>query len=68
MNNVGELLTLLYENSLSCKGGNCPFKEKCWRFVKEVSNEYNYKIDPPYKEQSGCNMFMEIRKKSEGRI
>jgi hypothetical protein len=32
-----------------CKGGNCPHKEKCYRFMAEPSYYQTYFAEPPNK-------------------
>jgi hypothetical protein len=32
-----------------CKGGDCPLKEKCFRYTAKSNSEYqSYFVEPPY--------------------
>jgi hypothetical protein len=60
--NFSILLKEAHRRALSCEGGDCPLKEKCWRFVKPLLDEYNFKIPPPYSNNE-CTMFIDKDKK-----
>jgi hypothetical protein len=57
-----DLMKFAHERALNCEGGDCPLKEECWRFIKPLSGEYNFKINPPFS-NGECDMFINKNKK-----
>ena len=50
-----------------CKGGSCPFKNKCMRYTatprKPRRNDVMWWVDPAYdKEVNKCRLFVKIRR------
>jgi hypothetical protein len=43
-----------------CKGNRCPQREKCYRFNASPDPYLQaYFVDPPYREDAECEMFIE---------
>jgi len=32
-----------------CKGGDCPYRQHCWRFLQKENEQAHYFSEPPYK-------------------
>ena len=44
-----------------CKGTNCPFKEKCYRFTAKADEYQSYFIDAPIDKDGKCDMYWGAR-------
>jgi len=42
-----------------CEGGNCPLKNKCYRYISADSMRQSYFIEPPYIDDQ-CDYFWDI--------
>ena len=40
-----------------CKGGNCPHKEKCYRFTAKPSYYQSYFVEPPIGHNGKCDSY-----------
>jgi hypothetical protein len=54
--------TILMADHAMCKGGECPVKEDCWRYMAPASRWQTYLATPPYTEE-GCEYFWDMNEK-----
>jgi hypothetical protein len=40
-----------------CKGGDCPHKEKCYRFTATADDYQSFFMTPPIDEDGKCNYY-----------
>ena len=53
---------ILMPDIAMCKGGECPIRENCWRYIAPASRWQSYIETPPFTEE-GCDYFWDVNEK-----
>lgn len=53
---------ILMSDIAMCKGGECPIRENCWRYIAPASRWQSYIETPPFTEE-GCDYFWDVNEK-----